>query len=234
MSEEASDVRTRPLRSYGRILGRALSPRQNSLIEQLLPRLAIPLGGPIEPSALFTTPKRAYWLEVGFGGAEHVLEQAKRHPDVGFLACEPFMEGVAKALTGIDALGLSNVRLLQGDARDLLQCLPASSLQRAFILFPDPWPKARHHKRRLINPSFLDSLARVLVPGASVRFATDWQDYADQALVTFLAHPAFSWTAQRADDWRIAPQDHVTTRYQEKKLGDINPLFFDFTRQPTG
>jgi tRNA (guanine-N7-)-methyltransferase len=175
------------------------------------------------------------WLEIGFGGGEHLAEQAARRPEVLFLAAEPFLNGVASALRHIDERGLSNVRLRQGDARQLLADLPDASLERVFILFPDPWPKARHHKRRLIQAETVAELARVLRPGGTLRFATDWADYADWTIERLtaqpaFAQPAFAWTAERADDWRTPPADHVTTRYQEKRLGDCAPVFLDFVR----
>ncbi len=172
------------------------------------------------------------WLEIGFGGGEHLAAQASRRPDVLFLGAEPFVNGVASALRHVDAAGLRNVRIHQGDARELMAALPAASLARVFILFPDPWPKARHHKRRLVQPAFLDDLARVLANGARVRFATDWADYADQALRVFAADRRFHWLAREADDWRLPPADHVATRYEAKRLGDCAPIYLEFERVP--
>jgi tRNA (guanine-N7-)-methyltransferase len=138
---------------------------------------------------------------------------------------------VASALRHLDERGLTNVRLQDGDARDLVAHLPDAVLDRVFILFPDPWPKLRHHKRRLINAETLAGLARVLKPGGRLRFATDWADYADWTLERVLASKAFAWDAERADDWRVAPADHITTRYEEKRLGDCAPVFLDFRRR---
>ncbi len=168
------------------------------------------------------------WLEIGFGGGEHLVAQARQNPQAGLIGCEPFIEGVAKALSAIEAEGLANVRLHPGDVRDLLDVLAPASLDRVFILFPDPWPKKRHHKRRLIQPELLEALHRALGPGAPVRFATDVNSYADEALARFLAHGGFEWTAECAEDWRTAPADHVTTRYEHKRLGDCAPVFFEF------
>ncbi len=226
-----------PVRSFGRIRSRAIKPRQAGLMETLLPRLALPdlAAGPIDPRALSPAPFGAdeaaeVWLEIGFGGGEHMAAQAAPRPDVLVLGAEPFLNGAASALRHIDQGGLGNVRLHVGDARALLDALPDASLDRVFILFPDPWPKARHHKRRLIQADFVAALARVTRPGARVRFATDWADYADRALERLLASGAFRWTAARADDWRLPPADHVTTRYERKRLGDIAPIFLDFER----
>jgi tRNA (guanine-N7-)-methyltransferase len=194
----------------------------------LLPRLTIP-DGPVDPRGLLPTAHET-WLEIGFGGGEHMAAQAARHPDVLILGAEPFQNGVASALRHIDEQGLSNVRLRAGDARRLLADLPDASVARVFILFPDPWPKARHHKRRLIQPETLADLARVIRPGGGLRFATDWADYAAWTLEKLAASPAFRWTAERADDWRAPPADHVTTRYEQKRLGDCAPVFLDFER----
>ena len=156
--------------------------------------------------------------------------QAGRHPGVTILGAEPFQNGVASALRHIDEQKLGNVRILDGDARDLLARIPDGAIARAFILFPDPWPKTRHHKRRLIQPETVAELARVLRPGGLLRFASDWADYVDWTLARVIAHPAFTWTAEGADDWRRPPADHVTTRYEEKRLGDCAPVFLDFLR----
>ena len=220
------------LRSYGRIKARPIKPRQAALFDSLLPRIAIP-DGPIDAAAL--KPDAAeVWLEIGFGGGEQLAEQAARHPDVLFLAAEPFLNGVASALRHIDEAGLGNVRLRQGDARQLMADLPDASVSRVFILFPDPWPKTRHHKRRLIQAETIAELARVLKPGGQLRFATDWADYAAWTLERMIASPAFRWTAERADDWRLPPADHITTRYETKRLGDCAPVFLDFRHGPIG
>jgi len=217
------------LRTFGGRNGRRLSPRQQRLIDNLLPTLRVSLleSALLDPKDLFRDA-RNIWLEIGFGGGEHVSGQAKAHTDTGILASEVFSEGVAKLLGQIEDDALTNIRLWPHDGRDLVDGLASDSIDRAFILFPDPWPKTRHQKRRLIQPEFLDALARVVKPGGQVRFATDVRSYADEALERFLAHAAFDWTARAADDWRAAPADHIQTRYQAKKLGDIDPVYFDF------
>jgi tRNA (guanine-N7-)-methyltransferase len=171
------------------------------------------------------------WLEVGFGGGEHLAAQAGRNPQALLIGAEPFLNGVASAVRHVHEQGLENVRLYAGDVRDLMAALPESSIDRAFILFPDPWPKVRHHKRRLIQPAFISDLARVMRPCARLRFVTDWRDYAAWALERLLNHNDFDWAAERADDWRQPPADHVTTRYEDKRLGDTPPLFLEFTRR---
>ena len=217
-----------PLRSFGRLKSRPIKPRQAGLMETLLPRLAIDLTAP--PLGPETLGDGETWLEIGFGGGEHLAEQAARHPQVRLLGAEPFLNGAASALRHLDERGLQNVRLHVGDARELAAELPDAALARVFILFPDPWPKARHRKRRLVNPAFAAELARVLAPGGRLRFATDWADYAETALLALRGEPRLRWTAARADDWRTPPADHVTTRYEQKSLGDIAPVFLDFVR----
>jgi tRNA (guanine-N7-)-methyltransferase len=219
-----------PLRSFGRIKSRPIKPRQAGLLDTLLPNIALDVSAPIAPATLKPDASET-WLEIGFGGGEHMAAQALRHPHALILGAEPFLNGAASALRHIDEQALSNVRLHVGDARDLLAQLPDACLERVFIMFPDPWPKARHHKRRLVQPEFVAEIARVLKPGGRLRFATDWADYADWALERWLASPALTWPADRADDWRVPPADHVTTRYEEKKLGDIAPVFLDFVRR---
>ncbi|ODT88263.1 tRNA (guanosine(46)-N7)-methyltransferase TrmB [Phenylobacterium sp. SCN 70-31] len=217
-----------PLRSYGRLKSRPIKPRQAALMDERLPVLRIP-PGPVEVAALMPGAAET-WLEIGFGGGEHMASQAARRPDVLILGAEPFTNGVASAVRHIDEQGLDNVRLHDGDVRELTARLPEGAVARVFILFPDPWPKARHNKRRLIQSGMVDELARILRPGGTLRFASDWADYADQALELFTANPSFTWTARQADDWRNPPVDHITTRYEEKRLGDCAPIFLDFIR----
>jgi len=216
------------LRSFGRLKSRPIKPRQAALMDSLLPRLRCPLE-PFDPRGLAPTAAEV-WLEIGFGGGEHMAAQAARRPDILSIGAEPFLNGVASALRHIDEQGLTNVRLHDGDVRDLLARLPDASLERVFILFPDPWPKARHNKRRLVQAALIADLARVLKPGGRMRFATDWADYANWTLERMAASPDFAWSAQQADDWRLPPADHVTTRYEEKRLGDCAPVFLDFVR----
>ena len=217
-----------PLRSYGRLKSRPIKPRQAALVDARLPGLRIPVG-PVAPDMLMPGA-RATWLEIGFGGGEHMAGQAARAPDVLILGAEPFQNGVASAVRHIEEQALGNVRLHDGDVRDLITWLPDASIARVFILFPDPWPKARHHKRRLIQADTVAELARVLASGGRLRFASDWADYIDGALERFEANPAFTWTAAGPDDWRKPPADHITTRYEEKRLGDCAPVFLDFVR----
>jgi len=219
----------RPLRTFGRIKSRPIKPLQAALFDSLLPSIAVPdpATGPIDPLALMPGAAAA-WLEIGFGGGEHLAAQAARHPDTVILGCEPFLNGVASLLRHVDEGGLKNVRIHADDARAVVESLPDASLDRVMILFPDPWHKARHNKRRLVQDDFVAALARVLKPGGRLRFVTDWENYADWALEKFNAHPALEFTGPA--DRHAAPDDHVVTRYEEKKLGDIAPIFLDFVR----
>ena len=220
-----------PLRSFGRIRSRTLKPRQAALFDSLLPNIAVPdpANGPIDPKALMPGAKET-WLEIGFGGGEHLAEQAARHPDALMIGCEPFLNGVGSALRHIDERGLKNVRLHADDARAVMAALPDGSLDRVMILFPDPWPKARHHKRRLVQTDVAEEIVRLLKPGGRLRFVTDWKAYADWALEILNRTPGLAWSAEQADDWRTAPADHVVTRYEEKQLGDTPPIFLEFVR----
>jgi tRNA (guanine-N7-)-methyltransferase len=233
MTDAPHDIDYPKHRLYGRAAGKPLSTRQAGLVADLGARLAVPETAPgaLDPLGLFDGAQEV-WLEIGFGGGEHLAGQAKLNPEVGFIGAEPFLDGVAKVLGLIEDAGVANVRLRRGDARLLIAQLAPACIDRLFILFPDPWPKTRHRKRRIIQPEFLGELARVLKPGARVRFATDWADYASRALADFDRDGRFSWTAERADHWRLPPADHVTTRYQEKRLGDCAPVFLDFVFRP--
>ncbi|MEE2526697.1 tRNA (guanosine(46)-N7)-methyltransferase TrmB [Hyphobacterium sp. HN65] len=217
------------LRTFGRTKSRTLSARQQALVDAFLPRIAIPETGPVIPADLVPA-KREYVLEIGFGGGEHLSGQAARNPDTGYLGVEPFINGVAKALTQIDEAGLTNVRLFEGDAREVMERMPDQCLDRIFLLFPDPWPKARHAKRRFVQDETAAEFVRVLKPRGALRVATDVKAYADHALWILRGHPDLEWQAKAAADWREPPADHLTTRYETKKLGDCAPVFFDFVR----
>lgn len=220
------------LRSYGRRRGRAPSRRQAELWREVLPRVAVDLADPAPASltGLFAPPVADVWLEIGFGGGEHLVWQARANPNVGLIGCEPFQDGVVKVLSAIDTAreggGLANIRLHADDARPLLRWLPAASIGRAFILFPDPWPKARHRKRRLVSEATLADLARVLRPGAELRLATDDADYAGAMLLAVVRQGDYEWAASGPDDWRQRPPDWPPTRYEEKALGQGRRCYF--------
>lgn len=218
-----------PPRTFGRIKGRPLKASQAHALAAVAPLFALDVTRPIEPVALFGP--RPVALEIGFGAGEHLVAQARAQPDWGFIGVEPFLNGFSAAARAIGQAGLESVRLHQGDARDVIAHLPDASLTRVWILFPDPWPKTRHHKRRLIQPDFVAALARVLKPGGAVRFATDWADYAAWTLAHFTHAPDFDWIADAPRDWRTPFEGHVTTRYEAKRLGDCAPIFLEFVRR---
>lgn len=224
------DHRDGELRSFGRRRGRKASPRQRELLGTLLPNVALDLG---RPALEQVSSRRPLWLEIGFGGAEHLLWQARANPSVDILGCEPFEDGVVKALAGIEELGLTNVRLHADDVRPVLRWLPPRSLDRVFILFPDPWPKKKHVKRRLVSTPTLDLLAPVMKPGTELRVATDIGDYARTILLAIAAHDAFEWPARRPEDWRDRAADWPPTRYEAKAIREgRRSAYFTFRRKP--
>ena len=213
------------LRSYGRVKARVLKARQAALLDTVAPGVDIP-DGPFDPRDLKPDAREA-WLEIGFGGGEHMAGQAARDPELLIIGVEPFLNGVASALRHVQEGGLTNVKVHQGDAREVAGRLPDGCLDRIFILFPDPWPKSRHHKRRIIQAEFLVELHRLLKPGGRLRFATDWAAYVDWTLERMKASGLFTGPL---GDTAVPPADHLTTRYEEKKLGDCAPVFLDFVR----
>lgn len=203
---------------YGRRSGHKLRPGRRRLLKTLLPRVRVvlPDAGVVSPPGLFAKPVSEVWLEIGFGAGEHLAAQARAHPNIGFLGAEIFVNGIARLLAAIDAEALDNIRIYDGDARDLLDGLPDASLDRVYVLHPDPWPKRRHHKRRLISPENLNSLARIMTDGAELRLSTDDMGLAKWMLGHTAAHPAFQWLASGPRDWRMPPDDAPATRYGEK------------------
>lgn len=223
---------------YGRRKGPKPSARQALLRQTLLPELTLRPEQGRDPRAYFSSPPEEVWLEVGYGGGEHLLWQAEHHSHIGLIGAEPYEGGTAKLLSRIDSLSPgslsqrrkgSNVRVYEGDAREIIDALPDAGLGRVFILFPDPWPKTRHHKRRFIQTDLLDDLARVMRPGAELRFATDDGSYLVWALERLLAHPMFEWTADRAADWTTRPADWPATRYETKAIKGP-PTYLRFLR----
>jgi len=215
---------------YGRRKGKKLRNYHVRLVDELLPQLRVDVTHPVNLKALFPQA-RELWLEIGFGGGEHLLHRAAEHPDIGFVGCEPFINGVAKALAGIDGQALSNIRLLDGDAGLLIDRLPDQSLDRIYLLYPDPWPKRRQRKRRFISDDMLKRLARVLKPDAELRFATDIDDYAGWALARVLRSRDFGWSPKTAQDWLQPWAGWRSTRYEEKALREGRPsAYFTFVR----
>jgi tRNA (guanine-N7-)-methyltransferase len=222
-------------RLYGRRQGRKLRVRKAGLMETLLPviRFELPAAGqPFDPAALFARPPGGVWLEVGFGGGEHLAAQAQAHPDIGFIGCEPFINGVAGLLSLIERGRLDNVRILPDDARPLLARLPTASIGRAFVLFADPWPKARHRDRRFIGPANLPDLSRILADGAELRLASDDPGLQTWMLEHMTRHADFDWLVEGPDDWRVRPDDWPPTRYEQKALAaGRTPVFLRFRRK---
>lgn len=220
-------------RLYGRRLGRPLRVRKTALLGALLPKLEVtlPLQGLANPAGWFTTSMQSIWLEVGFGGGEHMAAQASLHPNIGMIGCEPFRNGVANMLDLIDRQKLTNIRIWPDDARTLLTALPAGCLERVYVLFADPWPKKRHAERRFVQPDNLRQLARALRPGGLLRLATDdpilqaWTTEQMQAAPDFIPETSSGISKARPDGW-------VMTRYEEKALqAGRQPLYYSFSRR---
>ena len=228
------------LRSFGRRRGRKATAHQRNLLDDLLPRVmldpqmlsSVGVHDAATLAALCGAAGEDVWLEIGFGGGEHLIWQARHNPRIAMIGSEPFEDGVVKVLAAIETGGLNHVRLVPDDVRPLLRALPQASLSRVFILFPDPWPKRRHRKRRLIGSAFLAELARVMRPGAQLRFATDIGDYARTALLALDANASFEWIARRPADWRERPADWPLTRYEEKAVREGRRCYyFQFCRR---
>jgi tRNA (guanine-N7-)-methyltransferase len=219
-------------RTYGRRIGKKLRPRQRDMLHSLLPELSIDfdIAGK-KPGAHFSAITDEIWLEIGFGGGEHLLEIATRRPEIGFFGCEPFLNGVVKLIAGIEQSGLENIRVMAGDAIDLLDILPVASIGRIYLLYPDPWPKSQHRKRRIITDDNLNAMAKVLKPRGELRFATDIQDYCE-------------WTKKRIEESKYFEFDQHNintsvpwrnwkpTRYELKaKEAGRNSSYFRFIRK---
>lgn len=213
-------------RLYGRAKGKPLRSIQQGLMDNLYPKVCIgddPLKGLSEFSKV--------WLEIGFGGSEHLIWQARHNPNTAVLGAEPFLNGTAKAVAGVDEYELPNVRIYHGDGRVVMDNLSDGSLECLFVLFPDPWPKARHNKRRIITPEFLSEVHRTLAPGGRFRFASDIIDYVDWTLTRVHAHGGFTWPAKKLEDWRTRPDDWPGTRYEAKAIREGRSChYFEFIK----
>ena len=214
---------TKRLQLYGRRKGKALRPHHARLIAELLPELRI------DPECFdLTKPLR---LEIGFGGGEHLAHQAELHPDIAFIGAEPFINGVAKLLALIEAKGLRNITVHDDDVRALFELLPAGAFDRIYLLYPDPWPKARHLRRRLVSQESLKHFHRLLKPGGLFLFASDIEHYVQWTLFETRKARGFTWLAQCADDWRKPFPDWIETRYEAKaKREGRVPSYLTFRR----
>lgn len=240
MSEKSGDKHPSgaPWRNfYGRFKGKGLRASQEAYLDEDLAKLSPgpvswednPDRAPLDLEALFGA--RDIWLEIGFGGGEHLVHQAATNPDIGLLGCEPYINGVAMLLGKIRESGAQNIRIHPGDARDLFDVLPEASLSRAFLLYPDPWPKKRHHRRRFVTPEHLEPLSDKLKPGAILRVATDIPDYVRQTLEQVPRH-GFEWLAERPADWRDPWDDWLPTRYEQKALREgRSPHYLTFRKR---
>ncbi|WP_107494962.1 tRNA (guanosine(46)-N7)-methyltransferase TrmB [Thalassobius sp. I31.1] len=222
---------------YGRFKGKGLRDSQQTYLDEDLAKLSPgkvtwednPTRENIDLKALFGD--KPVWLEVGFGGGEHMVHQAKTYPDVGIIGCEPYINGVAMLLGKIREAGARNVAIHPGDARDMFDVLPEQSIDKAFLLYPDPWPKKRHHRRRFVTQEHLEPLAKVLKPGAIFRVATDIEDYVRQTMEE-VPKAGFEWLAESADDWRNSWDDWISTRYEQKALREgRTPHYMTFRRK---
>jgi tRNA (guanine-N7-)-methyltransferase len=222
---------------YGRIKGKGLRPAQERYLDEDLDRLSPgPVGWDVNPEREPLDLKALFggapvWLEIGFGGGEHLVHMAKNNPGVGLIGCEPFINGVAMLLGKIREAGVDNVRVWPGDARDLMDVLPEESIDKAFLLYPDPWPKKKHHRRRFVTDEHLEPLHRAMAPGAGFRVATDIPDYVRQTLVE-VPKAGFDWLAERPADWRDPWADWLSTRYERKALREgRRPHYLTFRRR---
>jgi tRNA (guanine-N7-)-methyltransferase len=219
---------------FGRRKGHPLRAHQAGLMDSLLPHLSLDLdqAAPADLRSLFTPPADEMRLEIGFGGGEHLVAQAQAHPPTGFIGSDAFVNAMGKVLASIEAQNIDNIRLYFGDALHLLEWLPSASLARVDLLYPDPWPKRRHWKRRFVQDESIAQIARILRPGGEFRFATDIADYAAWTLARLLRSPDFIWTAEQADDWRRPWAGFNGTRYEAKALREgRTPGYFIFRRK---
>ncbi len=220
------------VRFYGRRKGHDLKPGRQRLVTETLPFLRLPDPLPADLKTLFGRPVCDVWLEIGFGAGEHLVHQARTHPDIGFIGAEPYINGIGALIAAVTSPDerIDTVRIHDEDARTLLPRLPDASIDRLFVLFPDPWHKARHHKRRLISAETLDEFARILTPGAEFRFASDDDGYVRWTLARVTRHPALVWTAKGPSDWRNRWDDAIATRYETKNITGRKPAYLTFRR----
>jgi len=222
-------------RFFGRRKGPALSQRKQGLVDRMLPRIGVDLGGAsaasLDPKTLFDSPVSHVELEIGFGKGEHLVAQAEARPDVGFIGCEPYINGVAGLLDMIDARGIGNIRVYADDARHVLDALTDASLSRVYLIHPDPWPKTRHARRRFVYGRNIDAVSRLLMDGGQWRIGTDHPVYSQWTLVQMVGRGDFEWTAEGPEDWQTKPADWAATRYETKAL-EGKATYLIYQRQP--
>jgi tRNA (guanine-N7-)-methyltransferase len=236
--DDSDDIIAVPARGsfFGRRKGHRLRAHQADLIDHLLPHLTLDIGGPgpADLATLFDPKVESVRLEIGFGGGEHLVAEALSFPEVGFIGCEPYVNGMAKILTAIETHNIGNIRLFAGDAAELLAWAPAQSLDRIDLIHPDPWPKRRHWKRRFVQDATVAAMARVLKPSGEFRFVCDIDDYVAWTLAHLARSPDFFWTAERADDWRQPWPDYTMTRYGRKAEREgRSAAYLRFRRRPS-
>lgn len=223
-SEDLSNNIGHRTRSAGNFFGRrkakSLKAGQNAAYQTILPQLLIDItkSAPADLNTLFPVTIKKIVVEIGFGGGEHLIHRASLHPEIGFIGCEPFVNGMAKACLAIQTNGLKNIRLYNEDATDLLNWLPDNSISRVDLLYPDPWPKKRHWKRRFLNADNMVRIFRILNPAGEFRFASDIDSYVNWGLNHVHAHGGFNWTAKISDDWRQPWEEWISTRYEQKAI----------------
>ncbi len=225
---------SRDFQFYGRRQGHALKPARRKLVETLLNDLRIqlpPEGEALDVAGLFKDDKKSYRIEIGFGGGEHLAAMAEANPDIGFIGCEPYVNGVASLLAHMEKRTITNIRIFDDDARYLLPALPGETFERFYLLYSDPWPKKRHNRRRFVQPDTLSHIARLLENGGEFRFASDYMDYIRWTLAMVTGHPDFEWLARGPEDWRTRPHDSIETRYEAKaKRAGSNCVYLKFRR----
>lgn len=224
----------RDLKFYGRRKGKALRVERLDAMETVFPAVKLPLPAPdTDPASFFDTPVRAVWFEVGFGSGEHLIHHALQNPDIGMIGCEPFLNGIAALCRDIKQHGIKNIRIFADDARLFMPGLKSGSIERAFVLNSDPWPKTRHAKRRFIQKETLDELHRLLKPGAEFRMSSDHPVLAAWQLEQAYFHGGYEWQAKDASSWRGRPADLPQTRYQKKgEIQGRETVFLNFNRRP--
>lgn len=233
--KDQSDFKLPEQRFFGRRKGPAFSNRQQSLMDDFLPTISVQVpegdGAMLDADAVFGEPVKSLWLEIGFGKGEHLAWQAQAHPDVSLIGCEPYLNGVAGLLTHIQENGIDNVRVYGDDARHVIWKLPDASVDRLFLLHPDPWPKTRHARRRFVNQHNLDDLARIMKDGAEFRVGTDHPIYREWTALQMAQRADFEWLAEGPEDWLTRPDDWPETRYEAKAL-EGRATYFRFRRIP--